>query len=56
MMGLCARFGWLPSDALEEDWALLAELQARVIADDAQAEHDAWQARVRSEWQQTKPH
>lgn len=54
-MGLCAKFGWLPSVALAEDWALLAELQARVIADAAQAEYDAWQERAKSQWQ-TKPH
>lgn len=55
MIGLCAKYGWLPSAALDEDWALLAELQARVVADNAQDEHDAWQAKVKSGWQ-TKAH
>lgn len=53
-MGLCARFGWLPSQAYEEDWAELAELQARLVADDAEQEFQQWQDRIKAGWQTTR--
>lgn len=49
-MGLCARFGWLPSQAEKEDWAQLNELQQRVINDDAQQEYSAWEQKVKAGW------
>jgi hypothetical protein len=50
VLGLCARFGWLPSAALDEDWATLAALQKRLLDEQAEAEHEAWQAKVRAGW------
>lgn len=49
-MGLCARFGWLPSQAAKEDWATLAQLQKRLVNDDTEQEFTSWQNNVRSSW------
>ncbi len=46
-MGLCARFGWLPSQAENEDWATLAELQERLMDDDEQTRYRRWQEEFR---------
>lgn len=49
-MGLCVRFGWLPSQAEEEDWATLAQLQKRLVTDDKEAEFENWQKNVKASW------
>lgn len=43
-------FGWLPSQAEEEDWATLAELQERINRDNEDKAFAAWQANNRRDW------
>lgn len=47
VIGLAAHFGWLPSQVLDEDWALLSELQERVTEQNENREVEAWAAKVR---------
>jgi len=49
-MGLCARFRWLPSQAMREDWATLAELQERLLKEAKEQEFKNWQNQQRQKW------
>ena len=42
--------GWLPSQVENEDWATLAELQERIIEEQAEGNFQQWQAGVRANW------
>lgn len=50
VIGLCAYFGWLPSQAEREDWATLWEIQHRLQKEQEQAEFEHWQQQVRAAW------
>lgn len=47
IIGLSIRFGWLPSDAEEQDWATLASLQERLVKADEEKSVQSWQAQTR---------
>ena len=50
MIGLCIRFGWLPDQALKQDWATLAALQARLKEAAEQRQLELWENKIRRSW------
>lgn len=50
-MGLCIRLYRLPDEVMRQDWAELAEMQKRLLDDQAENDFERWQNNVRHSWQ-----